>query len=812
MEIITEKNSGFCFGVKNAVERTIKELEEVNGKNIYTYGTLIHNWQVIAKLLQLGLKEIDDIEALKETEGKNTTVIIRSHGISEAILNKIKDKEINFIDCTCPFVSKIHKIVRQNYKEGYKIFIAGNPKHPEVIGINGWCNNEAVIIEDEKIIDNLPLYDRICLVAQTTITSELWDAISKKVKNKYDITKIFNTRCSATENRQKSAGILAKEVDLMLVIGGRNSSNTGKLFEICKKECNNTYHIETSDELTKDMFRDVKKVGITAGASTPDWILKEVIKKMQDFDNEKVKENANENMDPDTDETVNEIEDIEANDPPDEMASVETTRPATEIAEDAKEKEEDPVSGIIEDDSTKVEPSEIISDAAEALEDTPDEEPDYGTSEPINENLMEEYEKSFVSLREGDTVKGKVLSVNDEEVIVNIGYKADGIINKTDLSCDTDVKPSDMVNVGDEIEVKVVRINDGEGNVVLSQRMVELDKNLIKLEAVFNNNLSIKGVVKDIVKGGGIVELLGVRAFMPASLFDLFFVNDLESFRGMEVIVKIIEFNQEAKKIIVSRKAHVLEEKKKLQEEFWNSVEVGKRIVGEVKRLTDFGAFVDIGGLDGLIHISELSWVRINHPSEVLEPGEKVEVVVLSFDREKNKVSLGLKQTMPEPWDAIEGKYNIGDIIEVKIVRFANFGAFAEIEPGVDGLIHISQIADERIAKPSQVLEIGETVKVKIIDSNIADKKMSLSITEAKAEGFEIVKDAEEEVEVKDKTEPVETVEEQVERELEETSVTETVEKLEEIEAEDADDAADTEAEESNEEIELDTEEEATEE
>lgn len=789
MEIIVEKNSGFCFGVKNAVEKTIKELEEANDKNIYTYGTLIHNRQVINKLLQLGLREIDDIDALKELEDKNTTFIIRSHGVSRAVLNKIKEKEINYIDCTCPFVSKIHKIVRQNYNEGCKIFIAGNPIHPEVIGINGWCNNEAVIIENEKTVDNLPLYDRICLVAQTTITSDLWDAISKKVNDKYKTVNIFNTRCSATENRQKEAKSLAKEVDLMLVIGGRNSSNTGKLFEICKEECNNTYHIETSDELTKEMFIDIKKAGITAGASTPDWILKEVINKMQDFDNEKVKENTNEdlneNVNPDTDEIINVNEDtettedkaeneisgeaveLEANEPPDEMASVETTKTASEIADDAADKEENPVSGIIEDDAAKVEPTGV--------------EPTEVETEPTRENLMEEYEKSFVRLSEGDTVKGIVLSLNDDEVIVNIGYKADGIISRAELTHDTDVKPSEIVNVGDEIEVKVVRINDGEGNVVLSKKMVELDKNFITLEAVHKNNLSIKGIVKDIVKGGGIVELLGVKAFMPASLFDLFFINDLESFRGQEVTVKIIELIKENKKIILSRKAHLLEEREKLQQKFWDSVDVGKRIVGEVKRLTDFGAFVDIGGLDGLIHISELSWVRINHPSEVLSPGEKVEVVVLSFDQDKNKVSLGLKQTMPEPWDAIIGKYNIGDIIEVKIVRFANFGAFAEIEPGVDGLIHISQIADERIAKPSQVLEIGEIVKVKIIDANIPDKKMSLSIIEAQTEEAEVPVEAEETV-----TEIPEEAEETVTENIVAAEAEEVAEEPEEAEEEDA--------------------------
>ncbi len=691
MEIIVEKNSGFCFGVKNAVERTEKELQENKDKNIYTYGTLIHNRQVIDKLLEAGLHEIHDIDLLNGLDSEDTKVIIRSHGISQDILSSIKEKGIEYIDCTCPFVSKIHKIVSDFYKGGYKVFIAGNQNHPEVIGINGWCNNEAVIIEDEKTVDNLPLYDKICLVAQTTITANLWNAIAKKVKDKYENIKIFNTRCNATENRQNAARELAKKVDVMIVIGGKNSSNTGKLFEISKKECNNTYHIETSDELTREMFRSAEKVGITAGASTPDWILKEVILKMQDLNNEITNDNVVEN------ENIFENENV-----------IEGESVFESVNENMNEIESE---NIIEIEST-----------SESENESPDE------------ILMEEYEKSLISLSEGDTVKGTVLSLNDEEVIVNIGYKADGIISKEDLSSNTDLKPSELVEVGDEIEVKIVKINDGEGNVVLSKRLVELDKNIVKLESVYTNNLSIKGIVKELVKGGAIVELIGVKAFMPASLFDLYYVSDLEPFKNKEIHVKIIEFIKENKKIIVSRKAHLIEEKKRLQEEFWNSVEEGKKITGEVKRLTDFGAFVDIGGLDGLIHISELSWTRINHPSEVLQPGDKVEVVVLSFDKEKNKVSLGLKQTMPEPWTAIEGKYNVGDIIEVKIVRFANFGAFAEIEPGVDGLIHISQISEERIAKPSQVLEINEIIKAKIIDSNIPEKKISLSIIEAKEE------------------------------------------------------------------------------
>lgn len=629
MNIYVDDNSGFCFGVKNAIDTTMKVIEEEKDKKIYTYGPLIHNKQVTEKLSQDG---VEKAESLSDVKDKNSIVIIRSHGVPKEDYKILNDMGIELIDCTCPFVSKIHKIVYENYNDDYKVLIAGDKNHPEVIGINGWCNNEAVIITDEKMVDNLPFYDKICLVAQTTMASDLWDKITAKVKDKFETVKVYNTRCSATENRQRSAAKLAQNVDTMIIIGGYNSSNTRKLYEICKKKCDNTFHIETADELPYDKLNEAKNVGITAGASTPDWILKEVITKMQDFN---------------------------------------------------------------------------------------------------NENLMEEYEKSFKTLHVGETIKGTVLTLNDEEVIVNIGYKADGIIKKVDLTWDIDSKPSDIINVGDEIEVQVVSINDGEGNVVLSKKLVELEKNWDKIEDAFNEKSSVLGIVKDIIKGGGIVEIFGIRAFMPASLFDLRYVSELEFFKNNKINVKIIELNRENKKVIVSRKGFLLEEREKKEKEFWDNAEEGQRVFGEVKRLTDFGAFVDIGGLDGLIHISELSWNRVNHPSEVVNSGDKVEVVILSLDKSKNKVSLGLKQTLPEPWSIIEGKYNIGDIIDVKVLRFANFGAFVELEPGIDGLVHISQISDDRITKPSQVLSIGQIIKAKIIDINIPEKKVSLSIKEA---------------------------------------------------------------------------------
>lgn len=628
MKIILDKNAGFCFGVKNAVAQTLKTIENNKEKRVFTYGPLIHNKQVTEDLRNKGVIEI---ESLLDDIDKDSLIIIRSHGVPKTVLEEMNSRGLSTVNCTCPFVSRIHKIVEEKHAKGYKIIIAGDKNHPEVIGINGWCNNEAVVIDDEKMVDKLSYYDKICLVAQTTFSKNLWHRIKERVKDKFKDVEIYDTICSATENRQKSVRELAQNVDTMIVIGGFNSSNTIKLYEIAKQFCNNTYHIETAKDLPKEKLMKAETVGITAGASTPDWIIKEVIRKMQDFS---------------------------------------------------------------------------------------------------NENMMEEYEKSFKSLHPGETVKGTVISLNDEEVIVNIGYKADGIVKKEDLTWDMDLKVSELVKIGDEIEVKVVSINDGEGNVVLSKKLVDAEKNWYKLEYAFNEKTSVPGVIKEIVKGGGIVEVYGIRTFMPASLFDLKYASDLESYKNDKINVKIIEFDKDNKKVIVSRKDFLLEEKEKKANEFWASAEVGQKIVGEVKRITDFGAFVDVGGVDGLIHISELSYSRIDHPSEVVKPGDKVEAVILALDKDKNKISLGLKQTMPEPWSTIEDKYNVGDIIDVKVLRFAPFGAFVEVEPGVDGLIHISQISDERIAKPSDVLTINQIVKAKIIDINISEKKLSLSMKE----------------------------------------------------------------------------------
>lgn len=661
MEIILDKNAGFCFGVRRAVDIAFEEACKGSDRRIFTYGPLIHNDQVINALEEQGIKSLEDIDEIAFADSE---LIIRSHGIGKEEYGKIKNKGLRYFDCTCPYVSAIHKKVQEYYEKGYKIFIAGDKNHPEVIGINGWCDNSAHVIEDEKTVDKLPIYDKICLVAQTTITKKIWDSVVDAINKKYKNAIIFNTICSATEKRQESAEQLSKKVNCMIVIGSRNSSNTNKLYQICKENCDNAYHIEKAEDLPAEMAKRFKTVGITAGASTPDWLIKEVIGKMQDNGN------------------------IEG----------------------------DPVEVLENQESIVDDPVEIVESQEEISED--------------QRNMMEEYEKTMRSVYSGDTVKGTVIMVTDDEVMVNIGYKSDGIIKKEDYTWEPDVNLKDIIKAGDELEVIVVSINDGEGNVVLSKKLFDAEKNWKKIETAFNEKAPLNGYVKEIVKGGGIVELMGIRAFMPASQFDLRYSEDLSGFVNTKVKVDVLEFDPEKRRVIVSRKSLLKKEQEVKEKAVWENIEVGQKLTGEVKRLADFGAFTDIGGVDGLIHISELSWSRVKHPSEVLKPGEKVEVVVLSVDKEKRKISLGLKQTVPEPWSAIGDKYKPGDIVDVKVLRFSNFGAFVELEPGIDGLVHISQISDKRIAKPSDVLKIGDTVQAKIIDIKPEEKKISLSIKE----------------------------------------------------------------------------------
>ncbi len=626
MEIILADKAGFCFGVKRAVEMTEKELKNSDDK-IYSLGPLIHNPQAVKKFEEKGLKTIDEIGEIN-----NSKVVIRSHGVSKEVVDKMVEQNLDIIDSTCPYVKSVHKKVEEFHKQGYNIVIVGDKNHPEIIGINGWCNNEAFIINSEEEALNLPKMDKVCVVSQTTNTQEKFITLSHIVKDKGDEVKIFNTICNATNQRQEACKEVAKKVDAMIVIGGYHSSNTKKLADISKKYCEHVYHIETKDELPLEELKKFNKIGITAGASTPDWIIKEVIEIM---------ENIN------------------------------------------------------------------------------------------NNEMLEAIESSFTTIRRGDIVKGKVIFVTDNEVMVNINYKSDGIITKDELSNDPDVNLKDLFNQGDEIDVYVVKLDDGEGNVVLSTKRVDEFKSWDIIENSYKEKERVECKVLNVVKGGLSVLVHGINGFMPASQISLNYVSDLNPYKGKTLIAKIIDFDRSRRRIILSRKEVEREELNNKRKELWASLEVDQIREGVVQRLTDFGAFVDLGGVDGLIHISDLSWNRIKHPSEVVTEGQRVNVKVLSFDKEKNRISLGLKQTVEEPWVAFSKNVSIGDIVEGTVVNLLDFGAFVRLKEGVDGLLHVSQISKEHVNKPSDVLNIGDKIKVKVIDINGEDKKISLSLKDA---------------------------------------------------------------------------------
>lgn len=634
------ESAGFCFGVKRAIEMAYEAIG-VEPK-LYSYGQLIHNKTVTDDLASKGLEIVENLDGL--TEG---TLLIRSHGVGKALYDEAEAKGLKILDGTCPFVKKIHNIVHDKLAEGMGIIIVGDGTHPEVIGINGWCENAAVILEDEEAAKTkeIPEKEKYAVVVQTTFRQAKFDKILEILQDRGVNMEVHNTICSATEKRQTEAEELSKTVDKMIVIGGKNSSNTQKLVEICAKNCGNTVHIETICDLVLNNFGKDDKIGITAGASTPPAIIKEVVVTM----------------------------------------------------------------------------SEALENAVQNLE---------GSEEATFEQMLEE---SLVTLHTGDVVKGTVIQVVNEEVSVNLGFKSDGIIARGEFSSDPTVIPSKTVQPGDEIEVFVVRVNDGDGNVMLSRKRIEAQKGIEEIEAAYNEKAVVTGTVTNVVKGGLIAVVNGVNVFIPSSQVSNRFIEDLSVFNGQELEFNIIEVDRVKRRFIGGRKALVEQEIAAKRAALFETIQAGSRVNGTVSRLTDFGAFVDLGGVDGLIHISEMSWGRISNPKEVLKEGQEVEVFVLDVDKEKGKISLSLKDADKNPWKLAAEKYAVGSIVEGKVVRMVPFGAFVELEPGVDGLVHISQIANKHVVKPEDELKVGEIINVKVLEVNPEQKKISLSKRQADA-------------------------------------------------------------------------------
>lgn len=638
-EIKVAKSAGFCFGVKRAIEMAYQAIEK--NHPIYSYGQLIHNKTVTDDLQKKGLQIVEDLDNIKDA-----TLLIRSHGVGKALYDKAQAQGLQILDGTCPFVKKIHEIVHQKQEEGKGILIVGDSTHPEVQGIAGWCK-DAIILADEKAAEQTEISTdkTYAIVVQTTYRQSKFDTILQILQNRGVQMEVHNTICSATETRQKETETLSQEMEKMIVIGGKNSSNTQKLVEICKKNCKNTVHIETICDLVLNNFEKNDKIGITAGASTPPAIIKEVVGTM----------------------------------------------------------------------------SEALENAVQNL----------GGSEEISFAQM--LEESLVTLHTGDVVKGTVIQVVNEEVSVNLGYKSDGVISRGEFSSDPTVIPSKTVQPGDEIEVFVVRVNDGDGNVMLSRKRIEAQKGMEEIEAAYNDKAVVTGTVTQVVKGGLIAVVNGVNVFIPSSQVSNRFIEDLSVFNGQELEFNIIEMDRVKRRIIGGRKALVEQEIAAKRAALFETIQAGTKVNGTVSRLTDFGAFVDLGGIDGLIHISEMSWGRISNPKELLKEGQAVEVFVLDVDKEKGKISLSLKDADSNPWKIAAEKYAAGTIVEGKVVRMVPFGAFVELEEGVDGLVHISQIANKHVVKPEDELKVGEIIKVKVLEVNTDQKKISLSKRQAEA-------------------------------------------------------------------------------
>lgn len=636
--INSAKSAGFCFGVRRAVSEAEK-LAKL-GKTINTYGELIHNPHEVDRLKALGLIPENDIEKFT-----GDSVIIRTHGARKDIIEKIKES-FDVVDLTCPYVKKIHHIAAGNAENNIKTVIIGNKDHPEVIGICGWCGENYAVIGDEHDIEkHIFPEDKLSVVAQTTLDEKTFNTLTEKILEINPNAVINNTVCSATKARQEECAELAKQSDAMIIIGGKSSSNTKKLYELAKSICTKTVWIESADEIEPEFFKNSENIGITAGASTPDHIIKEVFITM-----ENIKSQSNLEF----------------------------------------------------------------------------------------EKMLDE---SMKTLNTGDTVTGVVVDVKPTEIILELnGCKYNGVIDLANLTDDPNLTPSDIVKVGDEIEAFVIQVDDVNGQVRLSKKKLEIEKNWLRAQELFEKGEVLSGTVCEILPKGVNVMCEGIKMFVPASQAAEKYIADLSVLKDQTFPLKIIEVGSgRGRRIIASIKTVLKEESQKKKDEFWADAEIGKEYKGIVKSVTPFGAFVDIGGIDGLVHVTELSWKKVNHPSQVVKEGDELDVYIKALDKEKGKISLSCKKEEDNPWTKFVAKYTIGDIANGTVVRLVPFGAFIDID-GVDCLLHISEISWRRINHPSEVLSEGQVVEVNIKEIDEENQKVALGYKRIEDNPWEIFK------------------------------------------------------------------------
>lgn len=647
MRIILARTAGFCFGVDRAVNMAY-ELAN-SGVRAATLGQLIHNSLVTDDLAAKGVRIISSPSQAQRGE----TVIIRAHGVTAGVCDELKSVGAEVCDATCPFVKKIHRIVGENSAADTEVFIAGDPDHPEVIGIKGHCKGDVKIFNSESELDEIIGNDaenfgkRIIAVSQTTFSQKVWKICKEKIKKYYTNAKIFDTICSATRERQDEAARISKQSDMMIIIGDRHSSNTAKLKAVCSENCD-TYLVERAAELNTINFSHCATIGVTAGASTPSAIIKEVLFAMSEIVNE----------------------------------------------------------------TTNIQVEEVPSEVATA------EEMDFSAA----------LEESLNNMSTDQRVKGVVMGITPTEIQVDIGRKHAGFVPMDEYSADPNANAAKELKVGDTLDLIIMKTNDAEGTVMLSKRRFDAQKAWTDIIAAEEDGRVLEGTVAEVIKGGVLVVSGGVRIFIPASLATERKDEPLEDLLKKSVKFRIIEVNKQRRRAVGSIRAVLKDMRKEAAEAFWAQAEVGQKYHGVVKSMTNYGAFVDIGGVDGMVHISEMSWKRIKNPSEVFSIGQEVDVYIKALDAENKKISLGYRKDEDNPWEILRKNYPEGSVIEAEIVGLTTFGAFARIIPGIDGLIHISQIADRHISKPQDVLTVGDKVTCKITAIDFDKKRVSLSI------------------------------------------------------------------------------------
>ncbi|MGI6738324.1 MAG: bifunctional 4-hydroxy-3-methylbut-2-enyl diphosphate reductase/30S ribosomal protein S1 [Christensenellales bacterium] len=726
--LVVAKHAGFCMGVRLAVNKALEtaKLCVKEGLECRSLGNLINNPTAVEYLHSKGIKKIDRVE-----DAKGAVLIIRSHGVSRKILEQAGEIALRIVDCTCPFVERLHESVYEYSKYSKPVILIGDEKHPEIIGTAGWCQGEVYILDSAEEVKNLPdSLNNALVVAQTTFPPPVFEDILSRIKERFKNVEYRNTICAATVARQQEAFEIANWADCMIIVGGKNSANTRKLHETCLKYCPQSYLVESAAEIPPHLLvpRGAINIGITAGASTPEWTLKEVVDTMNDIKrNDQVQADQTEQA-----ETAN----VTISDPHEHPAKpvleeavtqVSTTVQVTHINGDPHEETAD---NSPAQDAQEVPETPESAPSADNVADTPEASPNEEAAAPETEapvtpkDLLKEAVDNFARIRQGQEVEGKIVQLTEDEVCVNIGYKSDGLMPRSEL-----INPD--AKVGDTIEVEIVKVNDGEGNVIVSQRNIVRKYKWEEICKKFDSGEIVEAVVQRAVKGGLLCNIESFRTFIPASHVARNFVSDLTPFVGKIVKVKLLELEQRKRHIVASRKQALIEEREKAKEAAWAKLEEGAVVKGIVRRFAKFGAFVDLGGVDGLIHISDISWVRGVKPEEVLTINSEIDVLIMSLDKERERIQLGYKQLHPKPWDNAEEKYPVGAIFNREVVRLCSFGAFIELEPGVDGLCHISQISTQRVEDIESALTPGQMVDVKILSVDPHAKRISLSIREA---------------------------------------------------------------------------------